>query len=123
MGLDYLTLAKGGTVIIYDDDPNSIAKEAIKILKNDNYRKFLGIEARRSMKNHKNVIIAKKWLKLILSVYKGHKPHFFKTSKYKGTVSEKEAKQILKNQLMLLQKRRPILSQLTLEKLINFSLI
>ena len=34
-GLDFLSLAKGGTVIIYDDNPDTIAKEAIKILKNE----------------------------------------------------------------------------------------
>ena len=38
-GLDYIALAKGGTVIIYDDNPEIIAKEAIKILKDDKYRK------------------------------------------------------------------------------------
>ena len=37
-GLDYLTLAKGGTIILYDDEPEVIAKEAIKILKNNTYR-------------------------------------------------------------------------------------
>ena len=42
IGLDYLTLAKKGNVIIYDDNPSAIAKEAIKILKNEKNRKFLG---------------------------------------------------------------------------------
>ena len=37
-GLDYLTLAKGGTVFLYDNEPEVIAKEAIKILKNNTYR-------------------------------------------------------------------------------------
>ena len=37
-GLDYLSLAKGGTIILYDDEPEVIAKEAIKILKNNTYR-------------------------------------------------------------------------------------
>ena len=69
-GLDFLALAKGGTVIIYDDNPDTIAKEAIKILKNETYRKQLGKEARESMKNHKNKIIKEKWIKLILSIYK-----------------------------------------------------
>ena len=32
-GLDYLALAEGGTVIIYDDNPETIAKEAIKNIK------------------------------------------------------------------------------------------
>ena len=53
-GLDFLVLSKGGTVILYDDDPDIIAKESIKILKNDRYRKKLGKEARKSMKNRKN---------------------------------------------------------------------
>ena len=49
-GLDYLTLAKGGTIIIYDDNPHTLAKEAIKILKDDEYRRKLGRQARESMK-------------------------------------------------------------------------
>ena len=51
-------MAKGGTVIIYDDNPDTIAKEAINILKNETYRKQLGKEARESMKMHQNKIIA-----------------------------------------------------------------
>ena len=39
IGLDYLALANKGNVIIFDDNPQVIAIEAIKILKNDNYRK------------------------------------------------------------------------------------
>ena len=123
IGLDYLTLAKRGIVIIYDDDPSAIAKEAIKILKNESYRKFLGKEARSSMKNHKNSIIAKKWLQLILSVYKGKKQHFLKNSEAQRSISEKEAEKILNNQLILLQKRNPILSHLTFANLVIFSLI
>ena len=123
IGLDYLSLAEKGTVIIYDDDPYAIAKEAIKILKNDKYRKKLGKEARKSMKNHKNSIIIKKWIKLLLSVYKGNKSSFMRLSKNKNAISEKEAVKILNNQIILLRKRRPILQGLTLKKLVNFSLI
>ena len=123
IGLDYITLAKKGTIIIYDDNPNAIAKEAIKILKNDEYRKILGKEARKSMKIHNNSIIAKKWTNLLLSVYKGKELNFMKRSKIVRTISEIEAKKILKNQLILLQKRNLILRNLTLEKLINFSLL
>ena len=54
-GLDYLALAKGGTVMVYDDNPETIAKEAIKILKNETYRKILGDEARKSMEKRKNI--------------------------------------------------------------------
>ena len=53
MGLNYVSLSKGGTVIIYDDNPETIAKEAIKILKNETYRKILGMEARKSMEKRK----------------------------------------------------------------------
>ena len=36
LGLDYLSLSKGGVIILYDDSPLSIAKIAIKILLNKN---------------------------------------------------------------------------------------
>ena len=122
IGLDYLALAKKGTVIIYDDNPYAISREAIKILKNDKYRKKLGKEARRSMKKHNNSIIAKKWVKLLLSVHKGNEAFFTKKFEAQKTISGKQAEKILNNQLKLIQKRRPILKKLTFEKLINFSL-
>ena len=58
-GLDYLALAKGGTIIIYDDNPATVAKEAIKILKNETYRKKLGVEARKSMEKKKMFLLLK----------------------------------------------------------------
>jgi len=67
-GLDYFALAKGGTVIIYDDNPITLAEESIKIMRNYTYRKMLGNEARNSMKNHKNYLTVKKWIKLLLAV-------------------------------------------------------
>ena len=71
LGLDYLTLSKKGTIIIYDEMPESIAKESIKIMKNKKYLKKLGRKARLSMKRFNNIQLAKKWIKLILSVYNG----------------------------------------------------
>ena len=124
-GLDYVILAKGGTVIIYDDDPDTIAKEAIKILKDDEYRKKLGNEARESMKNLSNEIIVKKWLKLLLSIYNGLDPSSYSNlfeESYKR-ITEEEANIILNNQLNLLKKRIPDLKDLTLEKLKNYELI
>ena len=41
-----MALAKGGTIIIYDDDPDIIANEAIKILKNYDYIKNIGKESK-----------------------------------------------------------------------------
>ena len=54
LGLDYVSLSKGGTIIIYDELPESLAKESIKILNNLKYRKKLGKEARLSMRKFNN---------------------------------------------------------------------
>ena len=123
-GLDFLTLAKGGTIIVYDDNPDTIAKEAIKILKDDKYRKRLGKEARNSMKIRKNELIAKRWVKIFLSAYKGDEKSYRKLllSNDYDKVSENKAKEILNNQLHLLQKRRTRFRNATLEQLINYSL-
>ena len=37
LGINYISTAEGGTIIVYDDNPSIIAREAIKILKNDKY--------------------------------------------------------------------------------------
>ena len=123
-GLDYILLAEGGCINIYDDNPDTLAKEAIKILKDDNYRKKLGKEARESMKKYKNEIIIKKWVKLLLSVYKGIDELSFTKlfNDYNKIMSEDEANIILNNQLNLLKKRIPDLSEITLEQLKSFSL-
>ena len=123
-GLDYLILAKGGTVIIYDDNPITLAEEAIKILKNYTYRKILGTEARRSMKKYKNEIIIKKWVKLLLSVYKNDDEgyHQLVLENNKEKITEYEAEKILSNQLDLLKKRNPTFKNISLEKLKYFSL-
>lgn len=106
-GLDYLTFSKGGTVIIYDDDPNTIAKEAIKILKNNTYRLKLGKEAREDMKKRKNKFIVKKWINYLLSVNNGEE-YYNKLSKNHERLSREEFDIIFKNQLTLLKKRRQI---------------
>ena len=117
-GLDYLSLAKGGTIIIYDDNPDTIAKESILILKDDNYRKKLGKEARKSMEKHKNEFIVKKWVKLLLAVYSGNIEDFRKLQKFdeNNRISKKQAENIINNQFFLLKKRIPYLSNITLEQ-------
>ena len=107
-------------MIIYDDNPNTIAKEAIKILKNETYRKLLGKEARESIKNHKNELIAKKWKKLLLSVYKGDYESYNQLNSH-NIMSEKKADKIFINQLLLLQKRYQYFNHLNLEKLKLYS--
>ena len=106
MGLNYVTLSKGGTVIIYDDNPESLAKEAIKIFKNKTYRKKLGKEARKSIKYYNNQNLLKKWIKLILSIYKGESYYEIFRKQYKG-ISQKESLEILKIQIKLLKMRMP----------------
>ena len=121
-GLDYLTLSKGGTIIIYDDEPTSIANVAIKILKDRDLRKKMGKEARESMKYKKNKLLAKKWGKLLLSVYKGDNKIFHELLNDKNKMTDDEANQILNNQLILLKKRRAFFKNLTLEKFMFYSL-
>jgi len=124
-GLDYIALSHGGTVIIYDDNPDIIAKESIKILKNDSYRKKLGKEARISMKKYKNKYIIKKWIKLLLAVYNGinESSYINLFTEHNKRITQKEAYIILNNQLNLIKKRIPKLSKLTLEKLESYSLV
>ena len=121
-GLDYLALAKKGNVIIYDDNPDTIAKEAIKILKNEKYRKKLGNEARKSMKSLKNDIIAKKWVKLLLSIYREDEKLYKELISEDGyIINDEEADKILNNQLQLLQKRNPYFLNVTLNQLKAYS--
>ncbi len=112
MWISFLSWAKRGTIIIYDDNPDTNAKESIKILKNKKYRKKLGKEARESIKNHKNKFIAKKLIKLFLSVYKDDYKSYKNLNTHKK-VTRKEAKQILNNQLSLLKRRYPCFNRLT----------
>ena len=102
-GHDYLALAKDGNVIIYDDNPETIAKEAIKILKDDKYRKKLGKQARESMKKIRNDLIAEKWEKLFINVYKGNYKYYEKLMEEdnKNKMEKEEAEKILNNQLNL----------------------
>jgi len=122
-GLDYLTLAKGGTVIIYDDNPITIAEEAMKIMKNYTLRKQLGIEARNSMKSHKNELIIKKWIKLLLLVYRNDYHNYIKliSNDSSEKITEHEANEILNNQLNLLKMRKNKFANLTIEKMKYFS--
>lgn len=120
VGLDYISIAKGGTVIIYDDNSITLAKEAIKILKDENYRKSLGREARKSMKKFKNELLLKKWMKLILSVYNGEK-YYEKLREQDEKISEKDGINILKKQIELLKKRLPIFKNITIKNIENFT--
>ena len=71
LGLDYTSISEGGTIIIYDETPESFAKAAINILKNYTLKYKLGQKAKKSMKHFNNDLLLIKWVKLILSIYNG----------------------------------------------------
>ena len=50
LGLDYTTISEGGSIIIYDESPESLAKYTIKALKSYKYRQILGRIAKNKMK-------------------------------------------------------------------------
>lgn len=121
-GLDYLALSKGGTIIIYDDDPETISQEAIKIMKDKDYRKNMGNEARKSMEKFKNNLIIKKWIKLLISIYKGDEQSYNKLlSENENKIKKEEAEKILNNQLKLLKKRNKFFSEINLDKFKMYS--
>ena len=120
VGLDYMSIVKGGTVIIYDDNSKTIAQKAIIILKNETLRKKLGKDARKSMKKFENKMLLKKWIKLILSIYNGN-IYYEKLKEQEKKISEEEAIIILKNQVELLKSRIPNFNNITIENLLNFT--
>ena len=122
LGLDYVLFSKGGTIIIYDDKPETLAKEAIKVLKNDKYRIKLGREARKSIKSFNNKILLLKWIKLILSVYKGDYYYDILRNEEKK-LPKSVALNILKNQIKLLKMRLPKFKNITIKEFENFTFL
>ncbi len=120
LGLDYTSISKGGTIIINDETPETFAKEAIKILKSDKYKYELGYKARISMKQFNNDILLIKWIKLIISIYKGDK-HYEELRRQSKGLSEEENLNIIENQIRLLKIRLPIFKNITIRDFENFS--
>ena len=105
IGLDYISIAKGGNIIIYDDKPEYIAKESLIILKNYIFKKSLGKMARNSMKKFINKLLLKKWVTLILSIVNDD-DCYKKLRNSDKKITEKEALIILKKQIKLLNFKR-----------------
>ena len=122
IGLDYLTISEGGTFIIYNDSPLSLAEISVKILKNKKYKKKLGRAARNSMKKYNNWLILKRWVKIILSIYNG-KENYEKLRNEDKKISNKEAKYLIETQLNLLRNRKSKFMNLTLKDIENFNFI
>ena len=120
LGLDYIAMAKKGTVIIYDDSPESLSREAIKLLKNYNLRKELGKEARNSIKKYNNDLLTSRWNELILSVFNGY--NYYQNFKKKDEkMSYIDLEKIVNNQINLLKKRELRFNNITIKKYENFS--
>ncbi len=120
VGVDYTSTVQGGTIIIYDEKPLTIAKEAIKILTNKNYRKKLGREARKSMKKFNNHFLNNRWIKLFISVYKGDN-YYNQLRQEDKKISNIIAMKILNNQIKLLKKRNKLFNKLNIKNFLNFS--
>ena len=119
LGLDYTTISKGGTIIIYDETPESLAKLAIKILKSYKYRKNLGIKSRKSMNIYNNDFLLTKWKKLILSIYNGN--FYYEEMRKYQTISKNKYLQIIKNQINLLEKRILVFQNISINHIENFT--
>lgn len=122
LGLDYIFTAEGGIIIIYDDLPESLALESIKIISNSQYRKKLSKEARISMKKFNNEFLLKQWVKLIISAYKGESYYYKLREEYKK-LSENNALKILNNQVKLLKLRYKAFRNITPKEFENFTYI
>ena len=122
VGLDYVSIAKGGTRIVYDDTAESVSKEALQLLNDYNYREKLGREGRISMINFNNEFLFKKWNQLVLSVYNGD-DYYQKVKENVSKISETEAINILQNQIRLLKMREIKYFNLTIVEIENFTLM
>ena len=120
LGLDYVSIADRGTINIYDDSPESISKEAIKILQNDNYKLELGKDSKKSMKKFNNQLLLEKWIKLILCIYNGDE-YYQKLRISDKKISEKDIIKIVGNQLNLLKLRKKII--ININEIINFTFL
>ena len=120
LGLDYVSIADRGIINIFDDSPESISKEAIKILQNDNYKLELGKDSKKSMKKFNNQLLLEKWIKLILCIYNGDE-YYQKLRINDKKISEKDIIKIVGNQLNLLKLRKKII--ININEIINFTFL
>lgn len=120
LGLDYVTVSKWGTVIIYDDSPITLANAVIKILKNSTYKKELGKQARKNMQKFRNNNLLERWKELIISIYKGE--DYYQLLRQNDTkISELEYKKIIENQLKLLKMRKKEFRDISINDIENFT--
>ena len=122
IGLDYLTVSNGGTIIIYDDLPEKIAKEIIKILIKNNYKIKLGKKARKSIRIFENKKLKKKWIRLILSIYINENI-YLKMMKLDKKIEETKSIFFLQNQIKLLNERMSFFKKIYFNNIKNFTFL
>ncbi len=117
LGLDYILLANNGTIIIYDDHPETLAKVSLNILYKKLYKKKLSRKARFSMKKFNNEDLIRKWKILLLLAYNNSNmlELYFK----RIIDNRKKVYKIFKKQVELLNRRMPEFKNLTSEDLEN----
>ena len=120
MGLDYLTISDGGTIIIYDDTPETLSREALKLLNNKINKRELGNQSKKSMKKFNNDCLILKWVELILSIYNGDNYYNYIRKKNKKS-SKKEFLNIIKNQVNIFKIRDPFFKNITINNYKNFN--
>ena len=120
LGLDYVSISKGGTIIIYDENPESLAKNAIRILNNSLLRSKLGREAKKSMLKFNNNLLSDKWANLIIAIYKGNE-HYEAFREKDKKISYNDYKNILKNQINLLNMRKRFVEKININNFENIT--
>ena len=120
LGLDYISVSKEGTYIIYDDSPESLSKESIKLLQNERLRKNLGFEARKSMKKYNNQLLLSQWINFILDIFSGDKP-YQKIKEKMEKIYENNMLDIVNNQIKLLKMREKRFNNISINNFENFS--
>ena len=114
LGLEYLAASSIGTIIIYDDSPELLAKKSINILKDNKYKKLLGEQARLSMKKFNNNLLLKRWIRLILSICNNN---YQKMINYDIKISNYKAINLIKNEVSLIKKRNQKLNNISFNEI------
>ena len=119
LGLDYLLLAKNGTIIIHDDLPETLAKVSMKVLYQRIYKKKLAKKARISMKIFDNENLIRKWKILLLSAY--NNVDIKQINIERDIDNRKNVYRILKREVKLLNNRLEKYKNITIEDIENIS--
>ena len=117
--MEYIALINGGTVIVENDFPETIANAAIKIINNEAYRKRLGKEARKSIEKYNNKNILKRWVQIIKAVYKGNE-EIQKIINKEEEIDRKYVYKILEKEIARLRIRMPKYKYLETKNIFNF---